>query len=134
LKTAVITSVERPYWIRHGFSMPRDIAYLLDILEAAKLAASYVSAKTKEEFVRDTQCQDAVIRRLEIIGEAARRISNEARARLPGLPWSAMINMRNLMIHEYDHVDLAVVWDTVQNHLPTLIQSIAPLVPPPGTP
>jgi uncharacterized protein with HEPN domain len=45
-----------------------------------------------------------------------------------------MINMRNLMIHEYDHVDLAVVWDTVQNHLPTLIQSIAPLVPPPESP
>ena len=114
--------------------MPRDVAYLLDILEAAKLAAAYVSAKTQEEFVRDTQCQDAVIRRLEIIGEAARRISDETRARLPDLPWSAMINMRNLMIHEYDHVDLVVVWDTVQNHLPTLIQSIAPLVPPPENP
>ena len=111
--------------------MPRDVAYLLDILEAAKLAAAYVSAKTKEEFILDTQCQDAVIRRLEIIGEAARRISPETRASLPALPWAAMINMRNLMIHEYDHVDLAVVWDTVQNHLPTLIQSIAPLVPPP---
>ncbi|MFZ0960313.1 MAG: DUF86 domain-containing protein [Terriglobia bacterium] len=114
--------------------MPRDVAYLLDILEAAKLAAAYVSAKTKEEFLRDTQCQDAVIRRLEIIGEAARRISQETRDRLPGLPWSAMINMRNLMIHEYDYVDLAVVWDTVQNHLPALIQSIAPLVPPPEKP
>jgi uncharacterized protein with HEPN domain len=114
--------------------MPRDVAYLLDKLEAAKLAATYVAAKTKEEFDRDTQCQDAVIRRLEIIGEAARRISNETRARLPSLPWSAMINMRNLMIHEYDHVDLAVVWDTVQNHLPTLIQSIAPLVPPSENP
>jgi uncharacterized protein with HEPN domain len=45
-----------------------------------------------------------------------------------------MINMRNLMIHEYDHVDLTVVWDTVQNHLPALIQSIAPLVPPPEKP
>jgi len=114
--------------------MPRDVAYLLDILEAAKLAAAYASAKTKEEFILDTQCQDAVIRRLEIIGEAARRISRETRASLPGLPWAAMINMRNLMIHEYDHVDLAVVWDTVQNHLPALIQSISPLVPPPEKP
>jgi len=114
--------------------MQRDDAYLLDILDAAKLAATYVSTKSKETFLRDTQCQDAVIRRLEIIGEAARRISRETRARLPGLPWSALINMRNLMIHEYDHVDLAVVWDTIQNHLPAIIQSIAPLVPPPGTP
>lgn len=110
--------------------MPRDLAYMLDILEAAKLAAAYVSAKTQEEFFCDTQCQDAVIRRLEIIGEAARRISDETRAALPGLPWQAMINMRNLMIHAYDYVDLSVVWDTVQNHLPTLIRSIAPLVPP----
>ena len=76
--------------------MPRDVAYLLDILEAAKLAAHYVSAKTKEEFILDTQCQDAVIRRLEIMGEAARRISLETRASLPALPWAAMINMRNL--------------------------------------
>jgi uncharacterized protein with HEPN domain len=111
--------------------MPRDTAYLLDILEAAKLAVAYVSTKTKEEFLQDTQCQDAVIRRLEIIGEAARRISEGTRARLPHLPWSAMINTRNLMIHEYDDVDLAVVWDTVQNHLPALIRAIAPLVPPP---
>lgn len=114
--------------------MPRDLAYLLDILEAAKLAAHYVSATTKEEFLLDTRCQDAVIRRLEIIGEAARRISDETRAMLPGLPWSAMINMRNIMIHEYDDVDLTVVWDTVQNHLPPLIRSIAPLVPPPENP
>jgi uncharacterized protein with HEPN domain len=113
--------------------MPRDVAYLLDILEAAKLAAAYLSASSKEEFLKDTQCQDAVIRRLEIIGEAARRISQETRLRLPQLPWSAMVNMRNLMIHEYDHVDLYVVWDTVQNHLPELINSIAPLVPPPET-
>ena len=51
--------------------MQRDDAYLLDILDAAKLAATYVSTKSKETFLRDTQCQDAVIRRLEIIGEAA---------------------------------------------------------------
>jgi uncharacterized protein with HEPN domain len=111
--------------------MQRDVSYLLDILDAAKLAVAYVSAKTQKEFLQDTQCQDAVIRHLEIIGEAARRISDETHAGLPGLPWSAMIKMRNLMIHEYDNVDLAVVWDTVQNHLPTLIQLIAPLVPPP---
>jgi uncharacterized protein with HEPN domain len=111
--------------------MPRDNEYLLDILEAARLAGDYVSSKTREEFLQDTQCQDAVIRRLEIIGEAARRISDETRAKLPHLPWPAMINMRNLMIHEYDHIDLAIVWDTVQNHLPALVRSIAPLVPPP---
>jgi len=111
--------------------MPRDTEHLLDILGAAKLAAAYASGKTKAEFLADRQCQDAVIRRLEIIGEAARRISPATRAGLPHLPWTAMVAMRNLMIHEYDDVDLEVVWDTVQNYLPTLIQSIGPLVPPP---
>lgn len=112
--------------------MPRDTEYLLDILEAAKLASAYVEGKTREQFFKDSQCQDAVIRRLEIIGEAARRISGETKAKLPDLPWQGMIRMRNLMIHEYDSVDLAIVWDTVLNHLSVLIQQIAPLVPPPA--
>jgi len=110
--------------------MPRDSEYLLDILEAARLAMIYVAEKTKEEFEADIQCQDAVIRRLEIIGEAARRISDQTRSALPHLSWNAMIGMRSVMIHEYDDVDLSVVWDTVQNHLPGLIRSIQPLVRP----
>jgi uncharacterized protein with HEPN domain len=110
--------------------MPRDSEYLLDILEAARLAMTYVAEKTKEEFEADIQCQDAVIRRLEIIGEAARRVSDQTRSALPHLSWNAMIGMRSVMIHEYDDVDLSVVWDTVQNHLPGLIRSIQPLVRP----
>ena len=104
---------------------------MLDILEAARLASGYVLGKTKEEFLRDSQCQDAVVRRLEIIGEAARRISEPTRARISQVPWAAMIGMRNFMIHEYDDVDLQVVWDTVREHLPKLIETIEPLVPPP---
>ncbi len=57
--------------------MQRDREYLLDILEAAKLALSYIGEKIREDFLEDIQCQDAVIRRLEIIGEAARRISDK---------------------------------------------------------
>ena len=59
--------------------MQRDNEYLLDILEAAKLAIDYIGEKSREEFLIDSQCQDAVIRRLEIIGEAARRVSEETR-------------------------------------------------------
>jgi uncharacterized protein with HEPN domain len=110
--------------------MPRDPQYFLDILQAAKIALSYIAGKTQEEFLADTLCQDAVIRRLEIIGEAARRLSREARTTLPGLTWNAMIGMRNILIHEYDDVDLTIVWDTVKTGLPILIKSIEPLVPP----
>jgi uncharacterized protein with HEPN domain len=63
--------------------MSRDSSYLLDIFQAAKLALNYLEAKTKEEFSKDTQCQDAVIRRLEIIGEAAGRVSVATTAKFP---------------------------------------------------
>lgn len=104
--------------------MQRDKEYLLDILEAAKLALAYVDKKSREEFFNDTQCQDAVIRRLEVIGEAARRISEETRAVIPDLPWSDMIGMRNVIIHEYDDVDMVIVWETVHDDLPTLVDAL----------
>ncbi len=110
--------------------MSRDPQYLLDIVEAAKLAVHYVTGKTQEEFRQDTLCQDAVIRRLEIIGEAARRLSPEARTTLPELTWHAMIGMRNLLIHEYDGVDPTIVWDTVKTDLPALLKALEPLAPP----
>lgn len=90
--------------------MSRDSIYLLDIFRAAKLALSYLEGKTKDEFYSNIQCQDAVIRRLEVIGEAARRVSSAATAELPDLPWKKIVGMRNIMIHEYDDVDLAIVW------------------------
>jgi uncharacterized protein with HEPN domain len=77
--------------------MPHDEEYLRDILEAAKLAVDYVGSKTTEEFFYDSQCQDAVIRRIEIIGEAARRISAVTKAQYPKLPWSEMSGMRNIL-------------------------------------
>jgi uncharacterized protein with HEPN domain len=110
---------------------PRDAASLLDILLSARLARAYVAGKTWEAFVADRQCQDAVVRRLEVLGEAARRVSVGARAALPGLPWRQMVGMRNRMIHEYDRVDLAVVWETVSRHLPPLITALEGVVPPP---
>jgi uncharacterized protein with HEPN domain len=102
--------------------MQRDKEYMLDILEAAKLTIDYIGDKTREEFFGDLQCQDN--RRLEIIGEAARRISEETQAAHPDLPWSDMVGMRNIMIHEYDDVDLVIVWETVNNDLPPLIDAL----------
>ena len=112
--------------------MSRDSACLLDIFKAAKLALSYLEGKTKEEFFKDTQCQDAVIRRLEIIGEAAGRVSVATTTKFPKLPWKKMVSMRNIMIHEYGDVDLGIVWDTIQNDLPPLISLLEPLIPKEG--
>ncbi len=110
--------------------MLRDSEYLIDILASAKLAIGYASGKASEDFEADIQCQDAVIRRLEIIGEAARRLSAETQATYPQLPWRAMTQMRNLVIHQYDDVDLSIVWDTVHNDLPPLIAALEQIVPP----
>lgn len=74
------------------------------------------------------QCQNAVIRRIEIIGEAARRISERTQTAFPGIPWSDMIRMRNVMIHEYDGVDLVVVWETIHRDLPMLVDSLENLL------
>ncbi len=104
--------------------MQRDKEYLLDILEASKLAIQYVQGKSLEDFLSDIQCQDAVIRRLEIIGEAARRVSDETREAHPELPWHKMVGIRNVMIHEYNDVDPHLVWDTAYNRLPSLVHSL----------
>jgi uncharacterized protein with HEPN domain len=110
--------------------MRSDDAYLLDILEAARLALEYVHEATLEQFRRNVQLQDSVIRRLEIIGEAARSVSLQERRNLPDLPWQAMIGMRNVLIHRYDSVDLDVVWDTVVYHLPRVVATLESIVPP----
>ena len=107
-----------------------DCLDLVDILEFAKIALDYVFDKTWDEFYKDTQCQDAVVRRIEIIGEAARRVSTETRAKYPEIEWREMTSMRNLVIHEYDVVDIGQVWDTVRNKLPPLIEKLTKIVPP----
>jgi uncharacterized protein with HEPN domain len=110
--------------------MSRDDTYLVDILESARIALAYVSGKNREAFYADMLCQDAVVRRIEIIGEAARRVSEEARSKYPQIAWREMTSMRNLVIHEYDVVDIQQVWDTVQTKLPQLVDELEKIVPP----
>jgi uncharacterized protein with HEPN domain len=110
--------------------MSRDDTYLVDILESARIALHYVADKSWEEFEVDIQCQDAVLRRIEIIGEAARHISPQTRKKYPQIPWREMTVLRNLVIHEYDVVDINQVWDTAQNKLPALVEELSNIVPP----
>src|SRR4051812_9127729 len=104
--------------------MSRDDAYLLDIREAARLAMSYLAGKTFDDFYGDTLLQDAVIRRLEIIGEAAHRVSEHTRLLHPLVPWAAIIGMRNVIVHQYDAVDLTIIWETVLVDLPKLMAAL----------
>ena len=108
--------------------MRRDDAYLLDMLLAARKARQFVEGITQAEFAASELHQNAVIRPLEIIGEAAARVSPEARAAHPEIPWDLMVGMRNRLIHEYFRVDLLVVWETLQQDLPDLIALLEPLI------
>ena len=110
--------------------MRRDDAYLLDILIAARKALAFVADMTWEAFEISELHQNAVIRTLETIGEAARLVSQPTRDAHPEIPWERMIGMRHRLIHEYFRVDVTTVWDTVQNDLPPLIALIEPLIPP----
>lgn len=113
--------------------MQRDEAYLLDILIEARKAIRFVEGLTWEQFERSELHQNAVIRPLEIIGEAARLISAQTKDEHPEIPWKQMTGMRNRLIHEYSSVDFNTVWDTIKNDLPALIVFIEPLVPPEDT-
>ena len=79
--------------------MSRDDTYLVDILESARVAMEHVAGKSWEEFQQDMQCQDAVLRRLEIIGEAARHVSPQTQKKYSQIPWHELTVLRNLVIH-----------------------------------
>jgi len=93
------------------------------MLDAARLAVKYAASATEEQFVLDTEKQDAVIYRIGVIGEAAGNVSAETRAVL-ALRWSDMTGMRNRLFHGYNDVRIATVWTTVTNDLPQVISAI----------
>ena len=110
--------------------MWRDPKYLLDMLLAARDAQDVVAGLSFEAFEHNRTAQLAAAHALQIIGEAANRVSSQTRDLHPEIPWRQMIGMRNRLVHDYGHIDRAIVWSTLQTHLPALIVALEPLVPP----
>jgi uncharacterized protein with HEPN domain len=101
---------------------------LRDILEAAKTAIEFVSDVSDGDLSADKKTEFAVIRALEIVGEAARRIPTSYREEHPHIPWAEMAGMRDKLIHDYFGVDLEVVLKTVREDLPPLIVAVQALL------
>jgi uncharacterized protein with HEPN domain len=103
--------------------------YLAHILECLQKIKRF-SAEGKAHFFREPMVQDAILRNFEVIGEAAKRLDDTYRRAHPEVPWRALAGLRDVLIHQYEGVDLVRVWTIVEQDLPRLMRSINSLLPP----
>ena len=104
-----------------------DPAYLLDMIEAAEAIGRFLNGKTFAQYQTDLLLRSAVERQLEVLGEAARRVSQHTRDRTPGIVWEKIIRTRHRISHDYDTLDHTIVWRIATEHVPALIPLLRPL-------
>ncbi len=102
----------------------KDAARLLDMFQSVQTIQTYVAGQTREQFQRDLKTQDVVLRRFLVVGEAATPLTPETRSALPFIPFAQIIGMRNRVVHDYGNVDVDIVWETIQQHLPALVEQL----------
>ncbi|MEE8435583.1 MAG: DUF86 domain-containing protein [bacterium] len=107
--------------------MKDDKLYILHMLECSDRIVSYTQ-EGREAFFQDTKTQDAVVRNFEIIGEAAKRVGQGIRSRAPAIPWTQVAGFRDVLIHQYEGVDLEEVWKRVDQDLPPLKKALEALL------
>ena len=108
----------------------RDAGYLWDMLQAARRLQEFTAGVSFEAYLESILLQSAVERQLEILGEAARRMSEGFRQEHPEIPWTSIIGQRNVIAHQYDDVNLEQLWFVVTSGIPILIAQLEPLIPP----
>lgn len=108
----------------------KDAAYLWDMLDAARAVQTFVLSRSFEEYKSDRMLRGAVERHIEIIGEAANRVSRGFRAAHPEVPWQRIIAQRNVLAHEYGEVDDLLVWRVATVRIPELTKQLELIVPP----
>ena len=106
----------------------RDLDFLRDILDAVEHILDYTVGLTWDGFLHDRKTQDAVVRNLEVLGEATKNLSDGFRARYPDVPWRELSGTRDNLIHHYFGINQEVVWQIVQQDLPELGSQIAQII------
>ncbi len=107
-----------------------DEIRLRHMIEAAREAVSFAHGRVRSDLEVDRQLVLSLVKDIEIIGEAATQVTEPTRMELADIPWTKIIAMRNRLVHAYFSINLDVVWQTVQEDLPTLITNIERIVPP----
>ncbi len=111
--------------------MPKDdLVYLGHMLEMARKAIAKTQGIERADFDRDENLRLALAHLIQIIGEAARRVSPEMQQSHPEIPWSAIIGMRHKVVHDYLEVDEDIVWDVVTADLPSIVAALQGITPP----
>ena len=103
------------------------------MLDAAREALVFTRGRSRRDLDTDRQLVLALVKEIEILGEAAYRLSEETREAHPQLPWADVIGMRHRLVHAYFDINLDILWRTVQVDLPAIISSLEPLLPPAGS-
>ena len=117
--------------IRQKSNMPSDDEIRLrHMLDAAREALSFARGRTRGELDSDRQMVLALVKDIEIVGEAAAQVAETARRCLPDIPWERIVGMRNRLVHAYFDINLDIVWQTVQEDLPELIALLEKAIPP----
>jgi len=105
--------------------MPRDYkVYLEDILEAVQKIRSFTAGYSREKLMQDAKTLDAVVRNLEVIGEAVKHIPNDLRTKHPHMDWKKIAGLRDILIHEYFGIDVDIIWDILQTKLTPLEKAV----------
>ena len=108
----------------------KDAAYLWDMLDAARAIQKFVFAHSVEAYRAHRMLRGAVERHIEIIGEAANRVSRGLRSAHPEIPWQRIISQRNVLSHEYGEIDDGLTWRVATEHIPELISQLERIMPP----
>jgi uncharacterized protein with HEPN domain len=109
--------------------MQRDDATVLDILKAARLSRAFLGGLSREELGQDLKTQSSILHQLLVVGEAVKRLSDTFRGNHPRVAWREFAGLRDVLIHQYDDVDLDAIWKTLTVDIPILISYLEKDIP-----